>query len=289
VDPGYRTGYAQSYHFTLQRELPSQIVIDASYAGTLAHKLPLATSNINLDGRISSQLGTVRALNSQGNSAYHGLQIGASRRFQRVGFQAAYRFSKTLDNGPAPFNLGRNHQFPQDASNLAAERAVASTDARHNFTSSAMWGLPWGFQLNGIVSLRSGLPANVVRNGSVQGYEGLRPNVLRDPNLEPEQQTLQRYFDTLAFSRTGLGAKQPGNAGRNLVRGPGFANLDLSLFKEFAIRERARLQLRLEAFNLTNTPHFANPNTDMSQGSFGSITQTIATPRILQFAVKLLY
>lgn len=84
-----------------------------------------------------------------------------------------------------------------------------------------------------------------------------------------------------------LGRTDLGNAGRNLVRGPGFINVDLSLFKDLPIRERLVMQLRIEAFNVTNTPHFARPDNDMSQGRFGSITNTIGNPRIMQFAVKL--
>jgi hypothetical protein len=287
VDPNFRTGYSQSFHTTVQRELPGKIVFEASYAGALSHKLALTTANQNLANRLSEQLGIVRGLFSQGNSAYHGLQLNATRRFDRVGFLIAYRLSKTLDNGPAPFNLGRNRQSPQDAFDLSHERAVAAIDVRHNLTASSMVRLPMGWQLNAIVTLRSGLPANVVRNGNKVGYEGLRPNVSRDPHVDDG--TLLRSFDTAAFSDKVLGATQPGNAGRNLLRGPGFANLDASVFKDFAVHERATLQLRLEAFNATNTPHFANPNTDLSQGQFGSITQTVGNPRILQFAVKVLF
>jgi hypothetical protein len=287
VDPNFRTGYSQSYNITVQRELPRAIVFEASYVGALSHKLALTTANQNLGDRISKQLGIIRGIFSQGNSAYHGLQVNASRRFDRVGFLMSYRLSKTLDNGPAPFNLGRANQTPQDPFDLSQERAVASIDVRHNFTGSAMVHLPMGFQLNAIVTLRSGLPKNVVRNGSKVGYEGLRPNVGRDPNNGP--QTLQQYFDIAAFSDKGLVPTQGGNAGRNLVRGPGYANLDASVFKDFRLRERITLNLRLEAFNTTNTPHFDSPNTDLSQGQFGSITQTIGNPRILQLAAKILF
>jgi hypothetical protein len=147
-----------------------------------------------------------------------------------------------------------------------------------------------GWQLNGILTARSGLPVNVVRNPQDTGYEGLRPNALRDPALSGEAQTLAHYFDTAAFSSagfTGANKHAPGNAGRNVVRGPGMANLDLSVFKELLTERRARLQLRFEFFNLTNTPHFANPSGDMSSGKFGSITQTVGNPRIAQFAAKL--
>jgi hypothetical protein len=121
----------------------------------------------------------------------------------------------------------------------------------------------------------------------VVGYSGLRPNVTRDPNLDPSLRTLQHYFDTAAFTATGLGATQPGNAGRNLIRGPGMVNLDASLFKNLVLAGDWGLQIRVEAFNLANTPHFANPNTDLAQGQFGTITQTVGNPRILQFAAKL--
>ena len=164
---------------------------------------------------------------------------------------------------------------------------MASIDVRHNFTASSTLRLPMGWHLNAIVTLRSGLPANVIRNGNNAGYEGLRPNVLRNPSVGGG--TLARFFDTGAFSTKALGATQAGSAGRNLVRGPGLANLDASLFKDFAVRERVTLQMRVEALNASNTPHFGNPNTDLSQGQFGSITQTIGNPRILQFAVKVLF
>jgi hypothetical protein len=133
---------------------------------------------------------------------------------------------------------------------------------------------------------------NVVRNPQDTGYEGLRPDVLRDPNLASDSRTLPRYFDTAAFAKSRFtgGAKHAlGNAGRNLVRGPGFANLDFSIFKEFHPRERVRMQVRGELFNLTNTPHFANPEGNMSVGAFGSITQTVGNPRVVQFAAKLLF
>lgn len=308
LDPNFRTGYAQSFNLTLQREITRDVVVEAAYVGAIAHKLPYAVANLNLGQQVTKQLGTIRGMFSEGNDAYHSLQLKAERRFRNYGFLVAYTFAKNIDNGPAPFDLGLNHQAPQDPFHLALERADASTDVRHTFTASYLWKLPFGkgatflgscsrtcdalvsgWQFNGITSLRSGLPANVVRNGNNTGYEGLRPNVLRDPNLDSSQQTLARYFDTQAFSVAGLGAAQPGDAGRNLVRGPGMANFDLSLFRTLALAERRSLQLRVESFNVANHPHFANPNTDLSQGQFGSITHTVGNPRVMQFAVKFLF
>jgi len=308
IDPRFRTGYAQMFNLTVQREITPDLSIEAGYVGVLSHKLPYAVGNLNLGQRLSTQLGTIHGLSSEGNDAYHSLQLKAERRFQNYGFLIAYTYAKNLDNGPAPFDLLLNHQAPQDPFNLALEHAPASTDVRHNLTASYLWMLPFGkgqplwencsrvcealikdWQVNGITALRSGLPANVVRNGNNVGYEGLRPNVLRDPNLDPSQQTLTRYFDTQAFSVAGLTATQPGTASRNIVRGPGSINFDLSLFRNIVLAERRSLQLRVESFNVANHPHFANPNTDFSQGQFGTITHTVSNPRVMQFAAKFLF
>ena len=307
LDPNFRTGYSQMFNFTLQKEIKHLLTVEAGYVGALSHKLPYEVSNLNLAGTISPQLGRIVALFSEGNGAYHSLQVKAERRLRNsLGFLVAYTFSKNIDNGPAPFDLLFNHQQPQVPLNLAAERGLASIDVRHNLVASYEWQLPigrgklllgnsgpvvqallGGWRFNGIVSLRSGLPVNVVRNGNQVGYSGLRPNVLRKPNLDPSQRTLTRYFDTSAFSVTGLSATSPGDAGRDIVQGPGSANTDVALVKDLVSRESRMLQFRVDAFNLTNTPHFANPNADLSQGQFGTITNTIGNPRILQFAMRL--
>ncbi len=300
VDPNLRTGYSQVASFALQHEFAPGFAAEAGYVGEFSRKLPYAVGNLNRGNIISPVIGTVQAQFSEGNSDYNSLQAKVERRFSRgFGFLAAYTLSKGIDNGPAPFDLGVNHEQPQDPYHLSAERARSATDVRHNVVISYMWALPgarsakgWrrtalaGWQLNGITSLHSGLPVNVVRNGGVTDYEGLRPNVLRDPNLGDNQRTLTHYFDTAAFSVAQLGKKSPGDAGRNIVNGPGFANFDLSLFKEVGIGESARVDLRVESFNILNHPNFGPPNGDFSSGQFGQITSTVGTPRIFQFAVK---
>jgi hypothetical protein len=250
---------------------------------------------------------------SEGAADFHSLQIKANKRFSNhLRFLLAYTFGKSIDNGPAPFNLGHNqnsHNQPQDPYNLSLERAIADNDIKHNLVASYSYELPFargqrflpnaggltqgilgGWQINGIFAARSGLPVNVVRNAQDLGYQGLRPDILRDPNLPRSNRTLTRYFDLGAFSKsrfTGSHGHDLGTAGRNLVRGPGFVNLDFSILRDIRIEERATLQLRFEFFNLPNTPHFANPNGNMLAGNFGSITQTIGNPRIIQFGAKI--
>jgi hypothetical protein len=303
VDGGLRTGYSQLFNLMLQRDLGAGFAAEAGYAAALSRKLPYAIGNLNRGNRIAPTLGQVQGQFSEGSANYHSLQLKTSRRLSRgLSLLAAYTFAKNIDNGPAPFNLGHNlnaHNQPQDPFLLNLERSVADDDVRHTLVINGLWQVPFGkgrllggWQLNGIYTARSGLPVNVVRNPQDNGYEGLRPNTLRNPALDGDQQTLARYFDTGAFSAAGFtGANKHalGNAGRNLVRGPGMANLDFSLFKEVLTERKARLQLRFEFFNITNTPHFANPSGDMSSGKFGSITQTTGNPRVAQFAAKLLW
>lgn len=301
VDAGMRTGYSQLFNFVIQRQLAGGAALEAGYVGSVSRKLPYAIGNLNRGNRLTAALGQIQGQFSEGSANYHSMQLKASRRFSRgLSFLGAYTFAKNLDNGPAPFNLGHNlnsHNQPQDAFLLNLERAAADNDVRHTLVTGSLWELPFGkgrlsggWQINGIATARSGLPVNVVRNPQATGYEGLRPNALRDPNLAEAQQTLARYFDTSAFSAapfTGANKHALGNAGRNLARGPGLANLDFSVFKELLSERKVRLQLRFEFFNITNTAHFANPSGDMSSGQFGSITQTVANPRIVQFAAKL--
>ncbi len=312
LDPNFRTGYAQLFNLSVQRELAASTILEAGYGGSLGRKLPYAVGDVNLQSRLADDLGKIEAQFPIGLSNYHSLQVKAERRFlESLSAQVAFTLSKSIDNGPAPFNLGRANQRPQDPFDLRAERAVSANDARHNLVVSGTWELPFGrgrrflqrtgwigeailggWQVNGILSIRSGLPANVIRSGQRRGFEGLRPNVLRDPSLAGSEQTLERWFDASAFSVMGLADTQPGNAGRNLIRGPSVYNLDFSLFKEAPLRRRGEgpeLQLRFAFFNVTNTPHFDRPNTDLSRGDFASITRTIGNPRIIQFAAKIVF
>jgi hypothetical protein len=135
---------------------------------------------------------------------------------------------------------------------------------------------------------------NVILNGLDRINPGLRPNMTKDPNLPSDKRTVKEYFDTSAFCKPSASClpNNPngiGNAPRNPIRGPGYVNADFSLFKEFAIAEKRKLQFRFEFFNLTNTPHFGNPAGDLrQQGSFGQI-QSASGERELQFALKFLF
>jgi hypothetical protein len=142
------------------------------------------------------------------------------------------------------------------------------------------------------------LPVNIIQNGRNNIDPGLRPNLIADPVLDRGDRTIQKYFNTAAFcvpspSDTDcpdLGPNGVGTSPRNPIRGPGFVNTDLSLFKEFSFSEARKFQFRFEFFNLFNTPHFSNPGSDLNDiGSFGRIDGTNGDQRQIQFALKFLF
>jgi len=144
-----------------------------------------------------------------------------------------------------------------------------------------------GWATAGIVTFSSGRLVNLsVRGNPANTGSPNRPNVLHDWRLSSNERSLDEWFDTSAFVKN-----DPytfGNAARNLIEGPGLANIDFALYKTFQLGERFRLQFRAEAFNVTNTPHFGSPNAQVGNASFGKISNA-GRPRNLQFGLKFIF
>ena len=130
-------------------------------------------------------------------------------------------------------------------------------------------------------SIEVGNSSNVL---NVNTGGGSRPDRLRQGTLDSGQRSLQRWFDTTAF--TSPPPYTYGNAGRNILFGPGRVNFDLSLFKDFPIHERLKAQFRAEAFNAFNTPQFGLPNASIGSAQAGVISSTIGNPRQMQLALR---
>jgi hypothetical protein len=153
-----------------------------------------------------------------------------------------------------------------------------------------------GWQVNGILSLYGGLPFTVSSaNNTLNIGSGTRADRLAEGSLPDAERSVQRWFDTAAFSAPG--PQMWGNAGRNILRGPGTKQLDFSLFKAFPLSAEAarRIEFRTEFFNIANTPQFNNPNSTFGSAGFGTISAAGApltlqrTSRQVQLALKLYF
>ena len=181
---------------------------------------------------------------------------------------------------------------------------MADFHHKHIASISHVWELPQlkqqnpviraifgNWQNNGIIRLQSGEFSSVVSRfgNSLTGIGSDRANTVKEWRLSSDRargEKIRRWFDTEAFVRNPEGTF--GTSGRNILEGPGFANVDFSLFKNIPIRESVRLQFRSEFFNILNHVNFNRPNTNVDSGAFGRITSARA-PRIIQFALKLIY
>lgn len=261
---------------------------------------------------------SVGLITNQANSTYHAGQVALSRRFSSgVSFLASYTYSKTLDYvstfnvaGSAPRLVAGENDLAQNPFNLKAEHGPSLFDARHRFVFSGSYEIPFpasgpalakglfgGWQLNTIANFSSSTPftvydsSNVSLQGSapeITGFYSSRPDLIANPNNGPR--TADQWVSRSAFRRLDplTEAGKFGNEGRNAIRGPGLANVDVSLLKTFALTERLRLQFRAECFNIANHANFGLPENDIASPNFGRILEA-GPPRLIQFGLKLLF
>ncbi len=219
-------------------------------------------------------------LSPLGTGQYNAMQARLDRRFSHgVQFGAHYTWSKAI----GPVDNTDSSPSIKALAYFGRNRVPRSYDRTHNLQLSNIWELPFGkgrkwmngggalssiaggWQINNLLSLYTGTPFTVSSSatslalpGSSQVADQVKASVQTLGGAGPAQS----YFDPFAFKP--VTEARFGSSSFNLLRGPGLANLDLGVFREFAVKERWRLQFRMEAFNLTNTPHFANPGANAS-------------------------
>ena len=247
--------------------------------------------------------------NNVGNTNYHALQTKLEHRFSRdFSFLVSYTRSKLIDEASSVFDAsiltGPISNFPvADSFNRGLERDLSNGDMPNVFVASFTYELPFGkgkrfhprrvagvflndFEFAGVITLQSGLPLAVTQVTNFNAFAGFgtqRPNRVSDPNLSSSERTTARFFDTAAF--TIAPQFTLGGSSRNPVRGPAYRNADLVLIKRIYFSERTNVELRAEAFNVTNTPALAAPNTTVGAPGFGSITSA-GDPRVFQLGAK---
>ncbi len=299
------SGYLQHWNFSVERQVSRSTTASVAYVGSQGTKLlrsrdlnqPRPASGPVAMRRPMPQFGGVFYTESGGNSHYHSLQAHLDRRLARnVSLLGSYTFGKSIDDTSAFLPTRPDKNFPQDSVNYAAERGRSSYDRRQRVSLAGMFRSPWraaalrDFDLRVIAVAQSGpalTPAlrfdnsNTGNTGGVFGQD--RPDVLRDPRLASPAP--ERWFDTGAFA-----VPAPftfGNAGRNILTGPGFASVDIGLARRFALGERASLTLDAQAFNLLNRANFDLPERFADEpAAFGRVFSAKA-PRQVQLALRL--
>jgi hypothetical protein len=321
---------------TVARELLQGIVITAGYASSRGYNLTQAIEGnpavpqILADGttffpaavrRQNPAWSSIDFRTTGGRSWYNALQLSGSKRFSRgLQWQTSYTYGKVTDEtqGQVGVDATNSSVFPQDPIHPQNDRGPADFDVRHVWTMNLTCDLPVGerfagaaaavvrgWQINAVGTLRSGVPfspsiqagVNWSRSGNVAPNAEDRPDLRA--GVVPEDIVLggpDLYFDPTAFVLQPPGFL--GNAGRNMLRGPGYVNVDLSLVKHdtwHAAGKGAAIELRIEAFNVFNRPNFSIPNRVVFGGSregeaplptAGRITTTVNAARQLQLGVK---
>jgi Carboxypeptidase regulatory-like domain len=233
--------------------------------------------------------------NNVGHSTYHSFQSRVEKRLSRgVTFNASYTFSKLIDDAGAVFDsailTGPAATFQvADSTNRRLEKDESTGSIPHVLSGSFVWNMPfYGLQLAGLFRAQSGSPLAVTQATNFNAFAGFgiqRPYRVSDPELPADERSTARWFNTSAF----VGAPQffLGNTSRNPVVGPGYRSLDVMLGKTFQLRDALRLELRAEAFNVTNSPSLGAPNTSFapSPSPFGTITRAF-DPRVFELVGK---
>jgi hypothetical protein len=316
-DPAYKMGRIQQWNVNIQRELPGGIVATLAYAGT--HGTRLMEKNFNFNSappgqytnpsylRPYPQYNNIYMTDSHGWLRYDSLSAKAERRVANgLYVLAAYTYSKAFTNGLTQEITGDPGQafYPLNPY-PNADKGLASTDLRQNFTLSYLYQLPFGkgqkflsglhgvgnailggWQLNGITIAHGGFPLGMTMATNQSGTGiGNRPNdicngTLSDPGVH-------EWFNVSCFATPGVGTL--GNAARTTLYGPGQVNFDTSVFKNFRITETSELQFRSEFFNILNHAQFAIPATALGSSTFGTVTSTVNAARQVQFALKYVF
>jgi carboxypeptidase family protein len=251
--------------------------------------------------------------NNVGTSIYNGVYVKLEQRFTRgLSYLVSYTRSKLEDDASTVFDASiltgpvSNAQSPADAFNRTLERDYSAGDIPHVFVASGVWDLPWGrnrpsrgsgvlgaifndWTVTGVLTMQSGLPVAVTQqtnNNAFAGFGIQRPNLVGDPELPADERSPSRWFDTSAF-QTAPGFIL-GSASRNPVRGPAYTNLDLALVRRVPVSASKALEVRLEAFNVTNNPPFQAPNGSFGNPAFGTITAA-GDPRVIQVGFKFIF
>lgn len=299
-------GYVQSWNLFVERKLPSSVLFSIGYVGTNtirsfvdwdANAAPAGGGNTGRPFYSAfGRTATTWYWNGQANTSYNGLQMSATRNAGKgLVLKAAYTFSKAFnvidDDGWAQYIF-------MTPSQLDRNRSLSGYDTPHNFQTGFVYDLPFasgakgllpsivkGWQLNGVFAAYSGRPFTVTADGGALNAPGNTQTADQVKTAVENLGTTGQYYDRTAFA--GVTTARFGTTGRNIMRGPRIINMDAGLFRTIQLTERFGLQIRAEAFNVSNTPHFNNPSANVNSGDFMQITSALDDQRSMRFGLRL--
>jgi hypothetical protein len=317
-----RTSYVAQWSFGLQHQLTNNMTVEATYFGSAGIKLrrlmsynnpePSQLPNTN-NARPFPKFGSFQTLAAPSHSSYHALYLKVQQRLSHgLSFLSSFAWGKSIDNGSGVRTTDGDSLTPSNNYNLKLERGLSAFDFRRRWTSSWLWELPigkgkrllsnsriadvvlGGWQLGGILTLQDGFPFTVLCGpGNIQNGGGVcyPDSTGANPNLERDQQTRTRFFNTDAYvDRIPAGGNfRYGNTARNSVIGPGIISFDASANKKFNFTESKYLEFRTEIFNAPNHPIWNPPGRQLRAPDYGVITSTKIDSRQIQFGLKLVF
>jgi hypothetical protein len=318
------TSMIQEWNLQIQRQLLPGTSLNVAYVGTSAQHLSVwynlnaqelntAPNTVLYKDANGTNFGSIDYGPNDAASNYHGLQAYLTSKLKAgVQFTAAYTWSHTMDDASAPYNTGTTSTgvfITTAGPNLHDSYGGSDQDQRQVFTFSGLAQLPFGkgkmflsnapwavneaiggWHVNVITTLESGTPITVTTGSHALNNYSNRADQTGKISYPKK---LNEWFDTTAFSFPAMTAgvfNAPGTLVRNSMFGPGYRDLDASIGKDFPFVEGVAAHFQADAFNLTNTPAFTNPDTTMTDGNFGAVTSVRAyANRQLQLSLRITF
>ncbi len=313
LDQNAKTPYVQQWTASLQHEAPGHILTELAYVGTKGTDLGRfrrfnTPAQVELGNNLPPrpgdyqslvafpELGTIFQREHLANSIYHSLQIKGEKRMSNgLAFLASFVWAKSIDNADDLIQGQYESWGAQDERNLHLERGLSFFDVRYRFSSGFVYAIPTApvmraalknWQISGNVTLQTGTPQNPVYFATDYANSGT-PN---RPNIVPGQSILAAHPNADQFyNPAALAAPAPftfGDAGRDILPGPGNAVIDLSVHRRFHLSERQTMEGRVEAFNSLNHPNIGIPLPYPDFGPIYGEAVSAGNPRRLQFALR---
>lgn len=304
VNPNYKLAYVQIWNLDVQQELPGGWLMNVGYNGAKGTRLDTERALLVA----GNQPFTYES--SEGNSILHAGTVRVRKRMAKgIGLSAQYVYSKSIDD--ASSIGGGGSVVAQNPLDISADRGLSSFDQRHKFTGNWIYDLPIGenryfvpkgalshifgaWQWSGDFTVGSGLyfTPRVLGGGLdiSRGVSGsLRANMVAGQPITVSNPTALEWFNTAAFCAPSATCVNPtgtvfGDAGRNIIEGPGQVTLDMALNKTITIKESRALDLRFSANNVFNNVHFSSINTVVNSLTFGEVTGTSSMRRVTMTA-----